>query len=305
MKLRGYFFGCLSSATYGLIPLFALPILHKGVATETLLFYRFTAATIFLALIMLVKGESLKVTKEEAKSLLLPGILFAISSQFLFWGYDFMAAGIVATILFIYPVFVAILMFLLFREKISWIAQLAILLALTGVVLLYEGDGRGTLNPVGVGIVLVSALSYALYMIVVNKSHAKDINGGKLTLYGLLICALFFFGKSLFRGNLELLPDTESVVNLLLLASVPTVVSSVALVYAIHYVGSTATAVLGAMEPVVAVIIGVTVFHESLTFSLTVGIILIITAVTLIVLSDYIHMAYDKSRHRNKRKRAV
>lgn len=290
MKFKGYLYGCLSSAAYGLIPLFALPIMRKGMDIDSILSYRFTCASLVMCLMLILRGVSLKITKKELGIMVLLGLMFSSSSQFLFLGYNYLSVGVASTILFIYPVFVALIMYAVFKEKISYITQLAILAAFTGVAFLYIGDeSTGHLSVLGVGIIMLSALSYGLYMIIVNKSCVKEMNGTKLTFYAMMFSAFFFTLKALITdGQIESFPDYSSVLNLILLATIPTAVSGIAMVYAVQYVGSTATAVLGAMEPVTAVLVGIFAFSEPFTANLAIGIFLIIGAVTLIVLADSI-----------------
>lgn len=288
MKVKGYFWGCLSSSTYGLIPLFAIPILGKGMLYDSLLFYRFTCTSLLIAIMMLFKKESFAITRKDLLPLISLGVLFALSAQCLFWGYQYLAVGTAATILFLYPVFVALLMAVLFKEKIPKISQLAIVIAFLGVSLLYKGENGTTLNPFGVGLLLLSAFMYALYIVIVNKSSIRNMAGSKLTLYAMVFSSIFFLVKSLLSGGIQAFPDTMSVVDLVMLALLSTVISNIAMVYSVQYIGSTATAVLGAMEPVTAVCVGVFAFNELFTKNLAMGILLIVIAVSLIVLSDFI-----------------
>lgn len=288
MKVKGYFWGCLSSSTYGLIPLFAIPILGKGMLYDSLLFYRFTCTSLLIAIMMLFKKESFAITRKDLLPLISLGVLFALSAQCLFWGYQYLAVGTAATILFLYPVFVALLMAVLFKEKIPKISQLAILIAFLGVSLLYKGENGTTLNPFGVGLLLLSAFMYALYIVIVNKSNVRNMAGSKLTLYAMVFSSIFFLVKSLLSGGIQAFPDTMSVVDLVMLALLSTVISNIAMVYSVQYIGSTATAVLGAMEPVTAVCVGIFAFNELFTKNLAMGILLIVIAVSLIVLSDFI-----------------
>lgn len=288
MKVKGYFWGCLSSSTYGLIPLFAIPILGKGMLYDSLLFYRFTCTSLLIAIMMLFKKESFAITRKDLLPLISLGVLFALSAQCLFWGYQYLAVGTAATILFLYPVFVALLMAVLFKEKIPKISQLAIVIAFLGVSLLYKGENGTTLNPFGVGLLLLSAFMYALYIVIVNKSSIRNMAGSKLTLYAMVFSSIFFLVKSLLSGGIQAFPDTMSVVDLVMLALLSTVISNIAMVYSVQYIGSTATAVLGAMEPVTAVCVGIFAFNELFTKNLAMGIILIVIAVSLIVLSDFI-----------------
>lgn len=288
MKVKGYFWGCLSSSTYGLIPLFAIPILGKGMLYDSLLFYRFTCTSLLIAIMMLFKKESFAITRKDLLPLISLGVLFTLSAQCLFWGYQYLAVGTAATILFLYPVFVALLMAVLFKEKIPKISQLAIVIAFLGVSLLYKGENGTTLNPFGVGLLLLSAFMYALYIVIVNKSSIRNMAGSKLTLYAMVFSSMFFLVKSLLSGGIQAFPDTMSVVDLVMLALLSTVISNIAMVYSVQYIGSTATAVLGAMEPVTAVCVGIFAFNELFTKNLAMGILLIVIAVSLIVLSDFI-----------------
>ena len=288
MKVKGYFWGCLSSSTYGLIPLFAIPILAKGMLYDSLLFYRFTCTSLLIAIMMLFKKESFIITRKDLLPLISLGVLFALSAQCLFWGYQYLAVGTAATILFLYPVFVALLMAVLFKEKIPKISQLAIVIAFWGVSLLYKGENGTTLNSFGVGLLLLSAFMYALYIVIVNKSSVRNMAGSKLTLYAMVFSSIFFLVKSLLSGGIQAFPDTMSVVDLVMLALLSTVISNIAMVYSVQYIGSTATAVLGAMEPVTAVCVGIFAFNELFTKNLAMGILLIVIAVSLIVLSDFI-----------------
>jgi len=289
MKLKGYLYGCISSASYGLIPLFAVPMMRKGMDIDSILSYRFACASLVMCIMLLIRKISLRITLKEFFLLAILGTVFASSSQFLFLGYNYLTVGIASTILFTYPAFVALIMFLLFKERIRFVTLVSIVLAFIGVALLYLGDGQtGPVSLLGVIIILLSSLSYGVYMIIVNKSRVKTMNGTKLTFYAMMFSSFIFTAKALIanNGHLASFPDFSSVVCLLSLALVPTIISGITMVKSVHYVGSTITAVLGAMEPLTAVLVGIIAFSEKFTTSLAVGMALIIGAVTIIVLAD-------------------
>jgi len=288
-KVKGYFWGCISSATFGLIPLFALPLMHKGIAHDSVLCYRFACASFLIAMFMLFKKESFRIAKREIIPMILLGILYGLSAQYLFLSYDYLGVGTASTILFIYPVFVAILMAVFFKEKISVITMAAILLAFFGVSLLYKGENGMTLNLTGLAAILSSALCYAVYIVSVNKSRIQLMSGYKLTFYVMGFSAVFFLLKAQTTIGLQPLPDTRAILDLVLLALPTTAISCVAMIFAVQYVGSTVTAILGALEPVVAVAVGVFIFKEAITTNLILGILLILTAVLMIILSDYVY----------------
>jgi len=111
------------------------------------------------------------------------------------------------------------------------------------------------------------------------------MKGLKMTFYVFLFGGiLLFIGTEASGIGLQAIPDRTTLGNLVMLALVPTVISNLALVRAIKNIGSTLTSVLGAMEPVTAVCVGITIFGEPLTRSIALGILLIISAVTVIIL---------------------
>ena len=207
-----------------------------------------------------------------------------VSAQFLFWGYDYMGAGVATTLHFTYPVFVTLLMLILFREKASWVTWLAIILAVYGVARLSIGGEDHKFSFFGVGIVLLSALGYAAYITTVNKSHLRTMPNRKLAFYVFVFTTLLFAGKVSVTQTLQPIPDVLSGVNLVLLAVLPTVISNITLLLAVHHIGGTMTSVLGALEPVTAVCIGAFVFGEAFTWQQGLGIAMILVAVTLIIL---------------------
>lgn len=295
-NVKGFAYGIVTSATFGLIPLFTLPLMGKGMQFDSILFYRFLIAALAPTGIMAVRKESFRIERREIPILILLGSFYTISAMFLFWGYSFMSAGIATTLHFTYPIFVTLIMLLFFREKTSWVTLTAIGLAICGVARLSINEGEIQLKAIGVLIVLLSAVGYALYIITVNKSRVRMMSGRKLTFYVFVVSTLLFALKATTNQGIQPIPDTMSLVNLILLAIVPTVISNITLIQAVHSIGGTLTAVLGAMEPVTAVGVGVLVFGEPFTANLALGIGLIILAVTIIILSKSIQKALREIR---------
>ena len=283
-SLKGFLYGLATSVTFGLIPLFSLPLMKGGMALDSILFYRFLFATLALAGMMKLHKESFSIERKDIPVLLLLAGFYTASALFLFWGYDFMGAGVATTLHFTYPVFVTLLMLILFREKASWVTWLAIILAVYGVAHLSIGGEEHKFSFLGVGIVLLSALGYAAYITTVNKSHLRTMHNRKLAFYVFVFTTLLFVGKVSVTQTLQPIPDIMSGVNLVLLAVLPTVISNITLLLAVHHIGGTLTSVLGALEPVTAVCIGAFVFGEAFTWQQGLGIAMILVAVTLIIL---------------------
>lgn len=281
-KLIGTLAGIAAAVCYGTNPLGALKLYAEGMQTNSVLFYRFGLAWVIIAIVMLFRKESLKVTRQEFTALTGLGLLFIVSSLTLYLSFHYMAAGVASTILFTYPVMTAVIMAVFFRERITWTTVCALVLSGVGVALLYWSDNAGTLSTIGVVLVLASALSYALYIILVNRSNLQ-MSSFKINFYVLFYCALGMVVYSLIAGLPLKLPQTAiSWFYVGWLAIVPAIFALVLMVYAAKYVGSTATAILGALEPLTAVLIGIFVFNEPFTLNLAIGIILILGAVVII-----------------------
>lgn len=293
---KGIFCGILTSATFGMIPLFTLPIIAEGMTFPSILFYRFFLAAVLLGGILFLARKSFTVTPKELLTLAWLSVLYTGSALFLFWGYNYLPSGAATTIIFLYPVFVAVIMALFFGEKPSFFTYTAIVMALAGVALLSGVGSSEGVQVKGVLIEMMSALSYGLYIVGVNQSCVKHMGALKLTFYIFLFDTVTFLLFAVWQGGLQPVPGGSSQVNLLLLALVPTVLSNLSLVYAIKNIGSTFSSVLGAFEPLTAMLIGVLVFHEPFTHGLAWGLVLVIGAVSLIILAPVLTKGWRRGK---------
>ena len=282
-KTKGFILGAIAAASYGMNPLFTLPLYSAGMSVDTVLFYRYSLAVIVLGIMMKFQKQSFAIKRVDVLPLCIMGLLFAFSSLFLFMSYNYMDAGIASTILFVYPVLVAIIMAVVFKEKVSPITMFSIALAFVGISMLCKSPGGQTLSLVGITFVFLSSLSYAIYIVGVNRSSLKDMPIAKLTFYVLLFGLSVYVVRLQFCTELQVIPTPMLWINAVSLAVFPTVISLVTMTKAIHYIGSTPTAILGALEPVTALFFGVLVFGEQLTPRIILGILMVITAVTLII----------------------
>lgn len=283
-KFIGSVCGILAAVCYGTNPLGALNLYHEGMATGSVLFYRFGLAWLIIAAVMAVRRESVRVSKKEFAVVTVLGVLFTFSSLTLYVSFRMMAAGVASTILFTYPVMTAVIMALFFKERITWQTVTALVLSVAGVGLLYwTGGATGKLPIWGVMLVLISALTYALYIIVVDRSDIH-LSSFKINFYVLFYCTMGMVVYTLLSGQTLMLPPTGRAWFFVgWLAIVPAIMALSLMVYSAKYIGSTATAIIGALEPLTAVAIGIGLFGEPFTLRLVAGIVLILGAVVLTV----------------------
>ena len=174
-KVKGYVLGAVAAATYGMNPLFALPLYKHGMDPDSVLFFRYQTAIVMHGFMIELRGRRFRLQRREILPLVVLGLLVAVSSLTLFQSYNYMAAGIASTILFVYPVMVAVIMALVFKEKITLLTGLCIVLALLGIGLLYKGEDGATLSWIGTLLVMISALAYAIYIVGVNRPRLKSV----------------------------------------------------------------------------------------------------------------------------------
>lgn len=284
LKLKGYILAFVSAVTYGMIPLFMIPIKESGFSLDASLFYRFSIASVFIAGYLLYKKENLKVTIREVFIFVFLGILYALSSEFLFAAYDYLSPGIASTIFFMYPIIVAVILGIFFKEKVTLATTFSLLVVLVGVLVLSVKESSSfSINYLGLFIALTAAFIYGLYMVVVNKSRTSA-SGIKLSFYSMFFSSIYFLIKCLVLESEVVIPNGTMMLNLTTFSLITTVFSVTTLIYAIRYIGSTPTAIMGAVEPVIAVGISVGLFNEKMTTSLIVGVILIIVGVLIDVI---------------------
>lgn len=285
-RIVGYVAGIVTGVSYGMNPLFAKPLLENGVPVPVMLFFRYAISAFILAAWMVMRKEQFKVRGRELWLLAVLGVLFACSSIFLFLSYEFIPSGLATTLVYLYPVFVALIMVLL-KFYPSWQTWLSIVATFFGIILLSSPSAGASIRIPGIILAILSALSYAFYLVIVNRSkRIKNVSEHTLTLYALMTGALMFATIRAFHGGsmLEGIKTAADWGNLIGLAIVPTMISLLALAIASRYIGPTKTSILGVFEPLTAILIGTVMFGEALTIKMAVGIAICVGAVMFMIL---------------------
>ena len=312
--IGGYVFAALAAASYGTNPVFAKPLYADGMNPDSVLLFRYAFGIALLGLLMIWNGwrrhnlsTAFRVSRHSLPQLVILGILMALSSLTLFLSYNYMPVGIASTLLFTYPILVAVIMTLVYHEPMSWLVVICLLLATSGVGMLCEPTPPSPSEPlltplnlsnpsntlpspwgvspfmIGVLLVLLSSLSYAIYLVGLNKTRVRTIASMPVTFYVLCFGFLLFVWRICFGGAFTLPQHGVMWLNLIALGLLPTVVSLLLTAWAIQRIGSTQTALFGALEPVTAVALGIIFLGESINLREFMGMVLIFVSVTLVV----------------------
>jgi drug/metabolite transporter (DMT)-like permease len=304
--LSGLLLGILSSCTFGLIPFFSISF-NGGMGVPSVLFYRFAFSTIIMLPVFLFHRKRLRFTPRNLGVLLVLGIFYATTSLCLMKSYSetpggvntAIPSGIATTIHFLYPILVAGIMMVFFKEKKSVLVIFTALLSIAGVVLMVRIDGI----TLGVYFACITIVTYALYMVgvkegfkeseleeieeagvkaIVEKSKSKEIDY-VIAFFVLLFGAIFFGLYAVFTTKIEPINTYLELRNLIILALFCTVISDCALIIAINKIGPTKAAILGVMEPVVTILVGRAYLSENIKPLGYVGLFLALSSVVIVM----------------------
>lgn len=293
-RVWGYLAGIITGVTYGMNPLFAMPVLSAGVSVETVLFVRYAVAVLVLGMVILSTHKSFAVSRVQLGWLAMLGVLFSCSSLFLFLAYNYIPSGIATTIIFLYPTLVALIMVFL-KVFPTWQTWVSIVVTFIAILFLCNYDSSQPVRYEGIILAFLSALSYAFFIVLINRKRClRELSNDVLTFYA-LITGCIVFGLIAFVGNhsgkISLLNDFNTIcahsslwLNLILLAVIPTVISTATLAASTKIIGATKASVMGVFEPLTAILIGTLVFGEKMSWNIVIGIVLSIFAICFMIL---------------------
>ena len=287
-SIVGYSAGIITGITYGLNPLFGIPLMNDGASIDSILFFRYGFSVVLLAAFLILSRQSFKVTPKQLGILLILGLLYTSSSICLFESYKYIASGLATTLIFLYPVFVALIMVVL-RVYPTGQVWLAILATFVGVLILAQSDDTQTIDPIGVLLALGSGLSYAIFIVIVNSSRIiRPISSTMLTFYSLSVGMVIFYINTLLSPNDLTTGITGSSAWLCLvgLAILPTIISTATLALSTRKIGATKASVLGVFEPITAIMVGTIAFDEPITTNIIVGISIAIAAIIFMIIAS-------------------
>lgn len=289
IRFNGFFYASLSSASFGFSPLFSIGLLAAGLSNFDILSYRWFFAGLVLMIYAICKKKTLRLNSfDELWKIVLLSALRSITSVTLLIGYANISSGIATTINFMYPVIVTLCMMIFFGEKKSPIDIISIAVSIFGVYLLASGESlkiEGGDTRLGLVCSLVSAFSFAAYYIFMKRLKADKIEVVKFTTWIMMLSAAYFvICACVFEKGLTLVTDFKSWLYVMGLALWSTMISNFTGVKAVRRIGPTLTSILGALQPLTAVVLGVLFLNEHLYMKSVVGVSLILVAVSIVVL---------------------
>lgn len=288
-KIKGILFAALSSSTFGLAPFFTISLIMAGYSTFEALSYRWGVASLFLFLVGVLSGVKFRMSWRDFRTVFCLSLFRATTSFSLVVAYQNIASGVASVIHFMYPLAVALTMMFVFKEPKSKTIISAIVISIIGAVFLSTGNielSGGGDTVLGIVMSTISVFSYAGYIVGVRRTRAVNIPSVPLTCSVMGIGAVLFIIGGFFTGGIRIETDPHIWLYIAGLGLVATAISNISLVQGIKLAGPTLASIMGAMEPLTAVVIGIFVFGETFSWHTAVGIVLILFAVLLVILKQ-------------------
>lgn len=285
-KINGIIYTVLSSAAFGVMPIFAKIAYSGGANAITVLFLRFFLAALIILPYIVVTKKDFKINRAQLVHIIFLAIIgYTATTYTLFISYNYISVGLSTTLHFIYPVIVTVFAVILYKEKLYWRKILALALSVLGIYLLV-GGGDVVINFKGVGFAILSGCFYAYYIVGVSHSEVNKIDTFVLTFYLAAIAALSLLIMGMINGQLDFNMESYSFLASGGIALVSTVLALTMFLKGIKIIGPSSAAILSTLEPIVSIILGVLVLKEQLSITIVMGCVLILFSVIILTLGQ-------------------
>lgn len=278
--------GIISGISFGLIPLFSIPVIAAGMGNVSILVYRFLFGSLAMLGMLLVRKTDLRITLSEFWRIAVLSAFYISTALATLECYHYLSSGIATALVYTDPIWCAVIGLAFLGERFSLKLTASCLFATLGVMMMtgvFTEDG--TFSDVGLFWGLLSGLSYALYLIFVPRLHLQRIPSLKLTFYVFFVGMLLLAAYAIVReGRMEGVPDTKCWANLLLLGLIPTALSNICVTMSLRLIDSTIVAILGAFEPLTAIVVGILILGDSWSAMSLGGTFLILLAVAMLTI---------------------
>lgn len=286
-QLRGVVNGIISGVSFGMIPLFSIPVIAAGMDNVSILVYRFLFGSAAMLAILLLRKTNMRVSLSELLRIVSLAIFYITTALATLECYKYLSSGIATALVYTDPIWCALIGLAFLGDKFSIKLTSSILLASLGVMMMtgvFSGDG--TFSMIGLLLGLASGLAYGIYLILVPRLKVKHIASLKLTFYVFFTGMWLLIAYSLMtNGGVEEVPDSSCWLDLALLGLIPTAISNICVTVSLKLIDSTIVAILGAFEPLTAMVVGVVILGEPLGFIGVVGGMLILVAVAILTIN--------------------
>lgn len=281
-RLVGILLILVSAASFGAMAIFARLAYASGAAPVTVLFLRFAIASAIMLGLMLVRRAPFPRGRVLLGLVAMGAVGYVGQSFSYFTAVSLASAGLVALLLYLYPVLVMAFGALLFKERITPARVFALLLALAGAALTIGPTGGG--RPLGIALGLAAAVFYAGYILAGSRIMRRVPAIPASTV--IIGTAALVYGGLVALAGPRLPATAEGWLAILCLAVISTVVSIATFLAGLERIGPTAAAMISTVEPAITVGLAALVLDERVGALTLLGGALILAAVLIVTAGE-------------------
>lgn len=281
-KTKGIIFGVLAAFIYGFTPILGKLTYLEGSNSMSLTFYRNFLSIPFLFFMLKYKKIDLKINKNEGKKLaILASLGSTLTALTLYGAYNYISVGMTTTIHYIYPVLVTAACILIFKEKVSKEKIIALVLSTIGVMMFFEGN----FSIIGVTLALLSGVIYAAHILYIDKSGLNSMYAFKITFYLSIFSSIYLLIAGMVSGSLVAVMTPKGWIFTILVSFFVSFLANTFIPIGVKHAGPTITSIVGMLEPITSVILGILILSEPVTTRNILACILILAGVFIVIMA--------------------
>lgn len=283
MKAKGVILTILSAVLFGVTPVLASMSYELGSNAATLTFYRNLMVIPVLAIVMAVRKTDFRITKQQLGRIFLIGILGSgTTTVMLYASYDYVGISTATTLHFLYPVFVALICRIFYKDHLGKPKVLALIFASAGIALFLEpGEQMGM---IGVILAVTSGLTYAFYMVGIEKFGLKSMDPFQFSFYLAISIVLEMLVYNIPTQDIVFDLSFRALLYTFIIAVCTSCFAVALLQLGVKYLNASSAAIFCLFEPITSSFCGVLLLHESLSIGKIVGSIVILVAAAILAL---------------------
>lgn len=286
MNIKGIYYTIASALLFGITPLLARLIYDLGANSLTVVFYRSLLVVLLLALIMYIKKISFRIDRKSLRYIAITSLFGSgLTTLLLFSSYEYIDTGTATNLHFLYPIFVALGCRFLYHEKLAQKKLISLLLAFLGMALFLSNSQSTSLF--GVGIAIASSITYAFYMLCLEKSGLAKMNGFKLSFYIGCFITMETLLYHMFQPTIVWSLPPLAFFYLFLIAICSSFLGVIWLQKGILLLGSGNASLFCLFEPITSLVVGVIFLQEDLSLIKVCGTLCILISLIQLVYVDY------------------
>lgn len=274
----------ISACSFALMPIFALYAYQGNANVNTILFLRFALATIIFFIYIAFRVDKIVISRSLLRSLLLiGGVLYTLQSTLYFESVKYIPTSLQALLFYTYPIFVALLSFIIDRKWPNKKLIASIGVSIAGLCLVL-GTSFHRLNLLGALLAVGTAVVYSVYIIMSNRV-IKDSSPVITSAFITLAASFAFLIMGLSTNTLTFTFARSAWLPILGIVVFSTAIAILTLFRGMELLGSTRAAVLSMVEPLATIAFSSILFHDQLNLLQWVGGILVLAGAVMVVIS--------------------